>query len=179
MREGKNGPIEGETRASAEGAFLLCSVIIIFGLLMVYLGIHVIKTETVLGGIMPSALGIFICVWGWLLYTDDRAQYDFSSEGVGVKYLLEKRKVIPWEEFKEVCICYTSYTTRGERFAHSVICFVKPGAKYNFYGRWPADNPLHSRKVLSIEYTDEIFEEVQRNCPFTIPDLRKTRRYRL
>ncbi len=179
MLESKNGPIEGETRASAEGAFLLFSVILIFGLCIVYLGIHIITTETVVGGIHTLGVGVFICIWGWLLYTDARAQYDFSSEGVGVKYLFEKRKVIPWEEFKEVCICYTSYTTRGERYAHSVICFVKPSAKYNFYGRWPADNPLQSRKVLSIEYTDELFEEVQKNCPFMIPDLRKTRRYRM
>ena len=81
----------------------------IFGLFTIYQGIHIMIIETVIGGIFILGTGIFVCVWGWLLYTFNLAQFDFSEEGVGIKYPLEKRKVIPWEEFKEVCICYTAY----------------------------------------------------------------------
>lgn len=181
MLENKNGPVYIKTYTNENDLFLISLIPLGFGICASLCGFWIIYEgiDSIGLGLAVIAIGVYITIWGWLLYTDYRAYYDFSAEGVGVKYLLEKRKIVSWEQFQEVCVCYTSYTTRGERYAHSVICFVMYGEKYNFYGRWKADNPMHSRKVISIEYTDELYEEVQKYCPYKIPDLRKTRRYRL
>lgn len=59
------------------------------------------------------------------------------------------------------------------------ICFLKKGAKKDFYGRWKSNHPLHYDKIITLNYTDELYEEVQEKCPYEIVDLRKTRIYRL
>ena len=106
-------------------------------------------------------------------------KYEILAEGIRTKYPLQGWRLISWDEFQQVCVCYAGYTTRGERKAHSVVCFVKKGEKKNLYGRWKTDNPFHYRSVITIEYTDELYEEVKEKCPYEIPDLRKTRLYRL
>ena len=181
MLEDKNGPVLMSAYLTENDLFLMSLIPFGSGICAILLGIWITYKDivTVGFGIVVIIGGIYITVWGWLFLTDSQAYYDFSAEGVDVKYLFEKHKIIPWDDFQEVCVCYTSYTTRGKRYAHSVICFVKHGEKYNFYGRWKADDPMHSRSVISIEYTDELYEEIQKQCPYKIPDLRKTRRYRL
>lgn len=106
-------------------------------------------------------------------------KYEILAEGIRTKYLLQGWRLISWDEFQQVCVCYAGYTTRGERKAYSVVCFVKKGEKKNLYGRWKTDNPFHYRSVISIDYTDELYEEVKEKCPYEVPDLRKTRLYRL
>ncbi len=109
-------------------------------------------------------------------------KYEILAEGIRTKYPLQDWRLISWDAFQQVCVCYRGYTTRGqgtEHTAQSVVCFVKKGEKKNLYGRWKADNSFHHRSVISIDYTDELYEEVKEKCPYEVPDLRKTRLYRL
>jgi hypothetical protein len=71
------------------------------------------------------------------------ADYEIASDGLLIKSPLIKQYKLTWDEFIEVCIDYTSRTTRGEPAALKEILFVKKGEKLNFNGRWKSDNIFH------------------------------------
>lgn len=186
MLENKNGPIKSESHIPKIEEELAMLSLLLIGVGFAIMEFEYISKQIAMGDeidtvvvTLLSAISFFVISLGWMVYTDYKAYFDYSEEGLGVKYLLQKRKVIPWSEFQQICICYTSYSTRGERTAHSVLCFVKKGEKKNIYGRWKASNPYHSRSVISMEYTDELYKEVQKHCPYEIPDLRGKGNYRL
>ena len=186
MLENKNGPIKIDDHISKTDGDIMMISPLLFGLVWFVLSIEYIVNVIIGTSELDKGLIILNAIWsiflisvGWLFYTNHKAYFDYSAEGLGVKYLLQKRKVIPWNEFQQVCVCYASYSTRGEGRAHSVLCFVKKGEKQNVYGRWKADNPFHNRSVITMEYTDELYEEVKKHCPYEIPDLRGKGNYRL
>lgn len=186
MLENKNGPIVTDYDVSKEDLNIIMLSPLIIGISLLLWELEYIFRQVSIGDeiergfvVLVTITSVFFICFGWMGYTDHKAYFDYSAEGLGVKYLLQKRKVIPWDEFQEVCVCYASYSTRGERTAHSVLCFVKKGEKRNLYGRWKADNPFRSRSVIAMDYTDELYEEVQKHCPYKIPDLRGKGNYRL
>lgn len=185
MLESKNGPVTNIDMYKMDMDIIMLSPMMI-GTGMILWMIDYISKQILTGEeieivfvMLLISTGTFWWWFGWLGYTDHKAYFDYSEEGLGVKYLLQKRKVIPWSEFQQVCVCYTSYSTRGQATAHSVLCFVKKGEKKNVYGRWKASNPFRSRSVIAMDYTDELYEEVKKHCPYEIPDLRGKGNYRL
>ena len=120
----------------------------------------------------------FLLVHGWAMISDGMAKYQFQTDGLQVKYPLEKEKLIPWDEFQQVCVCYSGYTTRGERSATPVICCVMQGEKKNGYGRWKTDAISHYRSTITFLYTPERYAGIQERCPYEVPDLRTTLTYR-
>lgn len=130
-------------------------------------------------GFLGFGVIILIASLGWVTISNLYAKYEFFPEGIKVKYPLRSFKFFSWKEFQQICICYADYTTRGPRKANSVICFVKKGEKKNIIGRWKTDNLFRYKSVITVDYTEELYEEVKKLCPYDIPDLRKTRTYRL
>lgn len=124
-------------------------------------------------------VGIFFIIAGWSEVKREFKEISYFDGGICVKYPLQNKKYFSWSAFQQVCVCYTSFTTRGERRARAVLCFVKPGAKKNAYGRWKADEVIYTGKVIVLDYTDELYEEVKTYCPYEIPDLRGKGNYRL
>ena len=167
---------------------MLAVVIAIIGVDMLISGIWLLVDDisigcfgfdTVFCSFVSMGTGVLMVIYILNLISMSFYKYEILAEGIRTKYPLQGWRLISWDEFQQVCVCYAGYTTRGERKAYSVVCFVKKGEKKNLYGRWKTGNPFHYRSVITIEYTDELYEEVKEKCPYEIPDLRKTRLYRL
>lgn len=124
-------------------------------------------------------VAVFCITLGWAYISMGLAQYRFETDGLYVKYPLREELLVPWYDFQQVCICRAAYTTRGEPKANDVICCVKHGEKYNWRGRWKTDNPFKYRSVICIAYTPFLAEGISEKCPYDVPDLRNTLRYRL
>ena len=119
-----------------------------------------------------AALGI-----SWMDVQASMAEYSFAQDGVMVKYPLEKPRHYAWNAFQQVCVCYYSRAT--EMYGYSVICLVRNGEKKDLFGRWKTANPFRYRRVLCLDYSDDLLETVKKNCPYEVPDLRDRGNYRL
>lgn len=126
--------------------------------------------------LIPALLCYFI---GWGFIARGLAQYRFTNEGLFTKYPLSKKKLVPWKEFQQVCVCYAAYTTRGERRANTVICCVKKGEKKNMRRRWKTDSLFRYRSVICIDYQPTLLEGLKDVYPGEVVDLRDTPQYRL
>ena len=121
-----------------------------------------------------GAIAIYAAITSYLSFT---AEYKIEENGIKAKYLYGPENYIPWDEFQQVCECYgDDYKSKIQQV---YICCVKKGEKKNFFGRWKANDPLHYRTVITMYYTDELYEEIKEKCPYQVPDLRKNRAYRL
>ena len=129
--------------------------------------------------VIQMSIASFCVALGWVFICSGLAQYRFETDGLYVKYPLREEFLVPWIDFQQVCICRAAYTTRGEPKANDVICCVKHGEKYNWRGRWKTDNPFKYRSVICIAYTPYLAEGILEKCPYDVPDLRNTLRYRL
>ena len=129
--------------------------------------------------VFQMSIASFCVVLGWTFICSGLAQYRFETDGLYVKYPLREEFLIPWTDFQQVCICRAAYTTRGEPRANDVICCVKHGEKYNWRGRWKTDNPFKYRSVICIHYTENLAEGITEMCPYNVPDLRESLKYRL
>ena len=133
--------------------------------------------DSIAAVLLGAPLGIFaiyISITGYLGFT---AEYKIDENGIKAKYLYGPENYIPWDEFQQVCVCYGKQNKAGAAAVY--ICCVKKGEKKNFFGRWKANDPLHYRTVITMYYTDELYEEIKEKCPYQVPDLRKNRAYRL
>jgi len=115
---------------------------------------------------------------GWYFIETILAQYRFQDNGLYVKYPLSKGRLIPWNAFQEVCICYGGLNSRPHNAA-PVICCVKKGERRNGYGRWKTNHIFHYKHVITIPYSPELHEGIKEKCPYKVVDLRNTLNYRL
>ncbi len=122
---------------------------------------------------------VFVFLLGWCFANIILAWYRFASDGLYIKYPLQKGKLIPWNEFQQVCICYGGYGGNADLPLKEVLCFVKKGEKESpLHGRWKTDNPFHYRSVISIAYTPELHEGLKQKYPGDIVDWRGSVKYR-
>lgn len=128
--------------------------------------------------VFQISIAVFCVALGWTYICAGLAKYRFETDGLNVKYPLREELLIPWNDFQEVCICRAAYTTRVHQKANDVICCVKHGEKYGWRGRWKTDNPFKYRSVICIPYTPHLAEGIAEKCPYEVPDLRETLRYR-
>ena len=127
--------------------------------------------------IWPIAMGLVCCADGIMGLQTSMAEFTFCNDGVQVKYPLEKLRFYPWESFQQACVCYYSRAT--EMRGYPLICLVRNGEKTDRFGRWKNGSVFHYRKILCLDYSEEQLQEIQRFCPFDIPDLRDMGNYRL
>ena len=117
---------------------------------------------------------------GYCIFNMYYSKIEFTKHGIYIKYPFIKEKTcLAWDEFQQVCVCYTNYSTTAEPTALKVICLVKKGEKKNAYGRWKADNPFRYKTVITKDYTPELHKEAVENCPYEVVDLRNTPAYKL
>lgn len=128
-------------------------------------------------GIIGVIVGLWFLVYDYFLISKVFAKYEFKKEGILARYPFSLPQLISWDKFQQICICYTSYSKL--RDAYVVIACVKHGEKKNLYGRWKTDNTFRHRKVITIDYIEEIYKELQSKCPYEIVDLRMNRSYKL
>lgn len=104
-------------------------------------------------------------------------KYEITEEGLYVKYPLESKKLLKWNVFQQVCVCYHHNKGVG---GYVVICCIKHGEKRSFWtNRWKTDSLFHHRSVITIDYTYELYETFKKMCPYEIIDLRETDDYRI
>ena len=102
----------------------------------------------------------------------------FDTEHLYVKFPLHKEIVYGWDEFRQVCICYTYLTSvRGGPYK-IVICFVKHNMTKTIISKqWPVENGFQYKNVPYVRYSDAVLEELKKYCPHEIVDLRGTNGY--
>lgn len=127
--------------------------------------------------VLAILAGLVCVLEGICLLQTGMAEFSFGGEGVWVKYPLEKKLFYPWEEFQEVCVCYTSRAT--DMNGYPIICLVRKGEKKDHFGRWKTGSALHYRKLLCLDYSDEQLQEMKRFCPYEVYDFRDKGNYRL
>ena len=145
----------------------------VFSLLCIAFGLWLLAAEP--AALWLILLGIVGLIWNWADIQSALAVYSFSDAGVEVKYPLEKCRMYTWEEFQQVCVCYHSRAT--EMYGYSVLCLVKKGEKKDAFGRWKTASPLHYRRVMCLDYSEELLDTVKKSCPLMIPDLRDRGNY--
>ncbi|MBR3765161.1 MAG: hypothetical protein IKK57_11520 [Clostridia bacterium] len=102
-----------------------------------------------------------------------------TAEGVTVTRPLARPQVIRWEDVRQVCICL--YNRRmGEigGHGHPQLVFVLPGAKKNLFDRWKTHSAFQHRKLIAIDYDEQIDDAIRKLCPLEIVDLRDTPPYK-
>ena len=129
--------------------------------------------------IAQMILSVFLGFLGHSYICRGLAKYKICSKGLIVKYPVEKEKLIVWDEFQQVCICYAAYTTSGKSRANTVICFIKNAEKKNVHGRWKTDNPFKYRDVICLDYSDELRNAIGECCIHEMMDLRNTMAYKI
>ena len=190
MLEDVNGPIKNaEKRARISKRVEKISEVIIFPtaiVLLVVSGIMIVYESIIYCSTFMCAMGIFcfsvamLLIWiGWIIISQSYARYEFTEDGIKVKYPLRTLKFIPWDEFQEVCICYDYYVSKGPRWANRAICCISKKEEKNAFGRWKTENPFRYKSVIVMDYTDELYQKIKEKCPYDIPDLRKTPAYKL
>ncbi len=123
--------------------------------------------------------GILVFFYGWYIYKVGMARYRFQKKGFYVTFPFEHEIYVDWNEIQQVCLVYTSYTTRGKARAVTNIFIVRNGVKKSDANkRWP-ESFIHYRKIFHIEYTPDRYRGIKEVCPHDIVDLRDTLPYRI
>lgn len=172
-----NGEIMDKVRASKVEKKIVLIGFAIIGSILIILSSWDFKQKAI--SIFPFGLivGVFLLVLVAVFSSQFYAKYEFQENGISVKYPFSSQKMISWNEFQQVCVCYSDYGKYGSAFV--VIACVKKGAKKNMYGRWKTTSPFSHRSVITMDYTDELYKEIKEKCPYEVSDLRNTQAYRL
>ena len=158
----------------------------------------VIKAVRVLGSVLWAGLLIFgvwllcfgtsgaVCVllaalvsfgqWIMALQTA-LAEFEFTKEGVQVRYPLERTHFYSWDAFRQICVCY--YSRASDMNGYPMICLVRKGETHDRFGRWKTGSVFHYRRLLCLDYSEDQLREIQKFCPYGIPDLRGKGHYRI
>ncbi len=106
------------------------------------------------------------------------AEFRFEEHYVYIKFPLHKEIAYGWDEFQQVCICYSYVTSLRGGPNKIIICFVKQGVKRGkISNQWPTDIGFYYKKVPFMRYSEENLEEVKKYSPHEIVDLRGTNGY--
>ena len=148
----------------------------LLGSMLLFFGIWLL---TVLPSVAIWVLlfGVLCLAYGIMGIQTAMAVFSFSSDGVHVKYPIEKERYYPWSAFQQVCVCYYSRAT--EMNGYPLICLVRKGEKTDRFGRWKTGSVLHYRNLLCLDYSEEQLAHVAAYCPYPVQDLRGQGNYRL
>ena len=111
----------------------------------------------------------------WMEVQVGARECKIAQEGICVKYLLSNEKLLPWEQFQQICVCFEPVKRRyiPPRFTdQEIICFVLRKAKKDSWGFWNIYSKKYFREILFIAYSEESLKELQEYCPMQIVDLR-------
>ena len=100
-----------------------------------------------------------------------------TGKGLSVITPFSPPRHLTWEDFQQVCICLYVSGRGAINSTHPQLCFVCKGEQRSMYDRWKTHNPFHHRKLIAIDYDEDIFKAVHNLCPLDIIDLRSTPPY--
>ena len=124
--------------------------------------------------------GSYLFAMVWTDLQVDTRKCKITKAGISVKYLLSKERLLSWEQFQQICICFEPLKKRyiPPKFTdQAIVCFVLKTAKQNSWGFWNVYSKKYFRKILFIRYSEEAMKELQDNCPNDILDLRQDKLY--
>ena len=147
----------------------LLGIGIIFVILAKRDGIELLSIKWLLLPILGG--GIVTIIFGLECISACLAKYRISRGGLETKYPMGAWKLIPWEEFQEVSICYSNQRALSEKRAHRLLCFIKKGERRNICGGWKINNIFRHRSVISIVYSEELYTILKETYPLEIMDL--------
>lgn len=102
-----------------------------------------------------------------------------TDRGLTVLRPLSPPQTLGWSDLQQVCIClYNRRMGEIHGQGHPQLCFVCQGEQRSIYDRWKTHSPFHHRRLIAIDYDEEILEAVRALCPMEIIDLRDTPPYK-
>ena len=168
--ERRQGTIpDNALKALLIGGFLVGTILFAFGFWLLFF---------IPAGALVVLLASMICFGeGVMALQTAMVDFAFDADGVSVKYPLEKKKFYSWDAFQQVCVCYYSRAT--EMYGYPLICLVRKGEKKDHFGRWKTGSIFHYRNLLCLDFSEEQLLEIEKHCPYEIPDLRDKGNYRI
>ena len=110
-----------------------------------------------------------MCIFGYISYVKARATYKLCKDGIWVKYPFESEQLIYWEEFQQVLIC-----NQNCRIGQYVLCaFIRVGEHFDYETGADRQSLFKLRRIIIVDYTDELYEDIKKYCPYEIKDIRK------
>ena len=120
-----------------------------------------------------------ICVLTWLDAYVLFRKYRVDPTGITMRYPFGYTMKYEWNHFVQIAVCRIHIKTRShkEKVAIRFTTFTEPNGPHNAkYAneKWSSElyEILHWRQVISIEYTEDRYQEILSNCPYPIFDYR-------
>lgn len=101
-----------------------------------------------------------------LLFT----KYEFTTSGIECTSFRYYKWRIPWDKFQAVCICCADEIAWSDKKPTKALCFVQKGERRDIRGRWKVDAFWRYPKIIRMNDSVDLLEEVMRNCPLAITD---------
>lgn len=123
---------------------------------------------------------LFLFPMAWTELQIETRKCKITPDGISVKYLFFAEKLLSWEQFQQICLCFEPLKKRyiPPRFTdQEIVCFVLKKAKKNSWGFWNIYSKRYFRKILYIRYSEEVMKELQEHCPTSIIDSRQDQIY--
>ena len=158
-----------------------CAVLYFCGLYLIFLCKIVTRSFNGLENwVLVLLYSPYLFAMAWTELQIETRKCKITKSGISVKYLLSREKLLSWDQFQQICICFEPLKKRfiPPRFTdQEIICFILKTAKKNSWGFWNVYSKRYFRKILFVRCSEEVMKELQENCPTDILDLRKDKIY--
>ena len=158
-----------------------CAVLFFCGLYLIFLCKIVTRSFNDLENwVLVLLYSPYLFAMAWTELQIETRKCKITKSGISVKYLLSREKLLSWDQFQQICICFEPLKKRfiPPRFTdQEIICFILKTAKKNSWGFWNVYSKRYFRKILFVRCSEEVMKELQENCPTDILDLRKDKIY--
>lgn len=122
-------------------------------------------------------------IWGLeflIVIIMQERKYKVEQQGLTIRYPFGIVVNYPWTDFNEIAICKVRYSSRvSEIYSIAIRCVVgeeKHGPKHSKQPneRWSRETyeALHFNRIISIEFSNERYEEFRSACAVPIVDYR-------
>lgn len=187
MLVNEKGEIYPDKVPETSGSWII-SLVISLGILIGIIALVVVCSANHIPAksFIPHAGMLFLilifCITVTIVAFDrEHTEYEIQNEGIYLASRLFAKQLITWNEFREVCLCYSGIHRDFDniRCGYAVICFVRLGALKRSNGRWNTDGLFNYRYLITMNYTYELYQKVKEKCPLEVVDLRDTPEYSL
>ena len=117
-----------------------------------------------------TGISAYCFVIEWRIIRSCFTKHRVCADGIEACFPHKTSEKYLWSDFQEVCICYEDNHVKTNAKPLKLICFIRNGEKKNIFGFWKIDAFWRYPRIVRINYTPEIFEEIVNNCPIRIVD---------
>lgn len=115
-------------------------------------------------------ISVYCFVVEWRVIRSCFTKHRVCEDGIEACFPHRASEKYGWSDFQEVCICYEGSHAKTNVKHLKLICFIRNGEKKNIFGFWKIDAFWRYPRIIRMNYTPEIFEEIANNCPIRIVD---------